>query len=309
MSMWSTLDGAAPKIIAHRGASGLRPEHTLPAYRLAIAQGADIIEPDLVPSLDGVLFARHERGLGHSTDIARRPEFAAQIQLLDNGRKDWLAERLNSREIEQLRALQPFPGRDPGFDAQFGIPRFDQVIALAREQWTQGHSLGVYPEIKHPNELRDAGIDATGLLIAALRDLAVAGGDSPVWVQCFERWPLQRVKQDCGNPVFALFEAEAIGAGDWLRRLRQLAPWLDGVALPKAALIGATGDPELIARAHDLGWQVHVWTLRDDAVMAGFDTVQQEYAALFEQGVDALFCDFPDSAVAARKAVRGACDA
>ncbi len=300
MSRWPTLDGCAPRIIAHRGASGLRPEHTLPGYQLAIDQGADIIEPDLVPSRDGVLFARHERGLGRSTDIARRPEFAAQCQVLDDGSKDWLAEQLHSRQIDQLRALQAFPGRDQGFDGQFGIPRFDRVIALAREQWTRGRWLGVYPEIKHPDEYRAVGIDATGLLIAALRQLAVTGSDSSVWVQCFERWPLHRVKQDCGNPVFALFEAEAIGAGDWLRRLRQLSPWLDGVALPKAALIGSEGHPELTALAHDIGWQVHVWTLRDDAVMAGFNSVQQEYVALFEQGVDALFCDFPESALAAR---------
>lgn len=302
MSAWPTLDAAPPRIIAHRGASGLRPEHTLPGYALAIAQGADIIEPDLVPSQDGVLFARHERALARSTDIASRPELATRGERDRDGNQEWFAERLASYEIEQLRARQPFPGRDPRFDRQFAIPRFDQVIALAREQWTLGRRLGVYPEIKHPDELRAVGIDATERLIDALRLLEVTGADSQVWVQCFERWPLLRVREDCGNPVFALFEREAIGGGDWLHRVHRESPWLTGLALPKAALIGTDRVPDMIAKAHDLGWQIHVWTLRDDQVMAGFDNVQQEYAALFAAGADALFCDFPESALAARTA-------
>lgn len=296
---WCTLDSQPPRIIAHRGASGLRPEHTLEGYRLAIAQGADVIEPDLVPSADGVLFARHERALGRSTDIAQREGLAARKRLDAAAALDWFAEDLSSAEIDQLRAMQPFPGRDLGFDRQFAIPRFNEILALARSQWRQGRALGVYPEIKHPLELAARGIDSTAILIDCLKQASCIGAASPVWVQCFELAPLARVHQVCGNPVFALFEADAIAGVSWLRTLHRQAPWLSGVALPKAALIGATGVAELIGAAHDLGWQVHVWTLRDDAVMAGMASVHQEYQSLFTLGADALFCDFPASAVAA----------
>ncbi|PIV33194.1 MAG: glycerophosphodiester phosphodiesterase [Lysobacterales bacterium CG02_land_8_20_14_3_00_62_12] len=296
---WRTLDAQPTRIIAHRGASGLRPEHTLEGYRLAISQGADVIEPDLVPSADGVLFARHERVLGRSTDIAQRPGLATRARVDAAGAHEWFAEDLSSAEFDQLRARQPFPGRDPGFDRQFAIPRFTEILALARSHWRQGRVLGVYPEIKHPLELSARGIDSTALLIDCLQQAACIGAASPVWVQCFELAPLARVHQAGGNPVFALFEADAIAGLPWLRALHRQAPWLAGVALPKSAVIGAAGNGDLLAAAHELGWQVHLWTLRDDSVMADMATVQQEYQALFALGADALFCDFPASAVAA----------
>ena len=302
MPAWTTLDGAPPRIIAHRGASGLRPEHTLAAYQLAIEQGADLIEPDLVPSRDGVLFARHERNLSHSTDIAGRAEFSHRAEKPGGGARHWRIDQLLGSEVDQLRARQAFAGRDLSFDGQFAIPRFEQVVALARKQWLSGRQLGVYPEIKHPDELRREGIDATGLLINALRRLHVAGHDSPVWVQCFERWPLDQVRQDCGNKVFALFEASHRTRGNWLQRLHQESPWLDGIALPKSMLIGPHRQVGLSAAAHELGWQVHVYTLRDDSVATGFASVEEEFSALFAEGVDALFCDFPATGLAARAA-------
>jgi glycerophosphoryl diester phosphodiesterase len=298
VSAWRTLDGKAPRIIAHRGASGLRPEHTLEGYRLAIEQGADLIEPDLVPSRDGVLFARHERELSRSTDVASRIDWRDASSSIVREHAHWFADDFDAERLLQLRAVQPFPARSRDYDGQFALPRFSEVLDLAANRWSAGNALGVYPEIKHPSELLARGIDSTALLIRDLQDRQLTGAESPVWVQCFEVDPLRRVSEACGNPTFALFER--IDSED-LNRLKHQAPWLSGVALSKACLIGASAEPKLIEQAHALGLQVHVWTLRDDAVMPGFVTVQAEYAALFAIGVDALFCDFPAGAVTARQ--------
>jgi glycerophosphoryl diester phosphodiesterase len=291
VSAWRTLNGAPPRIIAHRGASGVMPEHTLPGYRLAIEQGADVIEPDLVPTRDGILITRHERDLARSTDVAARTDWRGDGP-------QWFADDFDFARLAGLRALQPFPARSRAHDGAYPIPRFADVLDLATETWRSGRMLGVYPEIKHPLELMARGIDSTALLMAQLCGRDLVGAGSPVWVQCFELEPLRRVHEVCGNPVFALFDRLDAAA---LVGLRVVAPWLSGVALSKAALIGTDGDASLAARAHDIGWQVHVWTLRDDAVMAGFNDVGAEYRALFAAGVDALFCDFPDSGIRARR--------
>lgn len=298
MSLWRTLDSRPTRIIAHRGASGLRPEHTLAGYRLAIEQGADLIEPDLVPSRDGVLFARHENALSRSTDARSRPDWGDAAQRALDPTRRWQAEEYDAEQLASLRAVQPFAGRSAAFDGQFGIPLFSDILDLAEAEWKAGRALGVYPEIKHPSELLAKGLDSTALLISQLRARSLVGSDCPVWVQCFERAPLRRVHQALGNPTFALFEQLDDKA---LAALWSEAPWLNGVALSKALLIGHRAHADLVARVHDLGWQVHVWTLRDDAVMVGFDDVHAEYRALFELGVDAMFCDFPMSAVSARQ--------
>jgi len=296
MTTWRTLDGTEPRVIAHRGASGLRPEHTLAAYALAIEQGCDLIEPDLVPSRDGVLMARHERELSRSTDVAQRPDWASRAGTMP-GERRWWTEDYDHAALASLCAVQPFAGRSPAFDGQFAIPRFDEVVALARERWRTGHALGVYPEIKDPSALLAKGIDATSLLIDALRSEDLGGAASPVWVQCFELEPLRRVHAACANPVFALFERIDVAS---LRALCRSDEHLSGIAVSKSGLFDAAG-ASLVECAHAAGWQVHAWTLRDDAVSTGFADVDAEYRALFDLGVDAMFCDFPASALSARR--------
>jgi glycerophosphoryl diester phosphodiesterase len=300
VSVWRTLSGEATRIIAHRGASGLRPEHTLEGYRLAIEQGADVIEPDLVPSRDGVLFARHERELSRSTDVASRKDWRDPARRFVRQEAQWFAEDYDAERLAQLRAVQPFPARSLAFDGQFAIPRLSEILDLAAGHWRARRALGVYPEIKHPSELQAKGLDSTALLIDELRRYAVDRVDSPVWVQCFELEPLRRVFEACGNPTFALFERLD---ADAMRRLKIESPWLAGVALSKSNIIGSAAETDFVANAHELGLQVHVWTLRDDAVLREFDDVQAEYAALFAIGVDAMFCDFPASGIAARQSL------
>ena len=300
MIQWQTLDGRPTRIIAHRGASGLRPEHTRVGYELAIAQGADLIEPDLVPSRDGVLFARHDAGLRRSTDIARRAAFAAGSERDRSGRRDWPVHRFRSEELATLRALQPFGRRSRAFDSRFPLPRFEEVLEIAAVASAAGTRVGVYPELKHPAFFAAAGIDVSAICIDLLRARGHGGKRDPVWLQCFETEPLRRVHEALALPVFLLRESADLADPVWLQTLQRTHPWLDGVALPKTALIGAAGNPELVRALHDRRWQVHVWTLRDDQVLPGFADVRAELRALFGLGVDALFADFPATAVAER---------
>ncbi|MFN9967596.1 MAG: glycerophosphodiester phosphodiesterase family protein [Lysobacteraceae bacterium] len=204
---------AAPAflVIAHRGASGERPEHTLEAYRLAIAQGADVIEPDLVPTRDGVLVARHENALAGSTDVADRPEFAAR-----KARKrvdgvwieDWFAEDFTLAELRTLRARETRPAERPAsaaFDGRFGIATFAEVLALAKaESERLGRPIGVYPETKHPTFFLHEGrhLDGTPIALdtsAMLVDALVAAGfadPARVFIQSFEIDNLRRLRRE-----------------------------------------------------------------------------------------------------------------
>ena len=166
---FKTLDGEAPKVIGHRGASGYRPEHTLESYKQAIARGADFIEPDLVVTKDGVLIARHEPALAvlnadgtvnfnnTTTDVYKHPEFADRkktVSLDGNTLTGWFAEDFTLAEIKTLRAEERLPFRDHSFDDQFEIPTFTEVINLVKQVEAEtGKKIGIYPETKHPTYL------------------------------------------------------------------------------------------------------------------------------------------------------------
>lgn len=294
---WKTLDGRPPRIIAHRGASGYRPEHTLEAFALALAQGADMLEPDLVASRDGVLFARHDFGLADSTDVASRPQFAARAREV-GGVHDWWIGDFDAQEIAMLRATQPMPGRGHRHDGEFGIASFGALLDLvAQANRERDVPAVIEAEVKQADD---------AVLSAFARELesrGLAGEPSWVWVECFDHDFLRRAHERCGNPCVALLEPE----GEWLRgdpRLRELARWSRGVAPRKDTLRDAAGrDTGWVAAAHDLGLEVHAWTFRDDQGFAPFATPAAELAAAFALGVDALFCDFPDTALAARAAL------
>ena len=152
---WRTLDGKPPLVIAHRGASGYRPEHTLASYTLAIEMGADYIEPDLVATRDGQLVARHEPLLDDTTDVKSHPEFANRRttkQLDGKSVTGFFASDFTLAEIKQLRAVQSNPARSKEYDGRFEIPTFEEILDLAeRESQQRGRTIGVYPETKHPS--------------------------------------------------------------------------------------------------------------------------------------------------------------
>ena len=154
-----------PIVIAHRGASGYRPEHTLASYELAIEQGADFIEPDLVSTKDGVLVARHENEIGGTTDVAAHPEFADRrtTKVVDGvALTGWFTEDFTLDELRTLRARERLPEVRPGsaaFDGQFGIPTLQEIADLAlRESERRGRTIGLYPETKHPTYFRSIGL-------------------------------------------------------------------------------------------------------------------------------------------------------
>jgi glycerophosphoryl diester phosphodiesterase len=298
MTRWRTLDGKPSRIIAHRGASGLRPEHSGPAYTLALDQGADVIEPDLVISRDGVLVVRHDRELAHSTNLARHARLMAR-----GGR----VEQYDWSELAVLRARQAFPGRATLFDDRYAVLRFEHVLQLAAESAEAlRRPVPVYPELKYPAEFAAAGLDIVAALIACMRRAAPDLTRTPVWVQCFD-WPsLARVHAETGLPCYALVDdAQFAPATELVTRARAVVgAGLAGVAPPKRLLFAAQPDcSSWVAAVHDAGLAVHAWTYRDDKPEPGLSAAQ-EYALSFAAGIDALFCDFPASGVAARAAFR-----
>ena len=189
-----------PIVIAHRGASGYRPEHTLEAYALAIQQGADFIEPDLVATRDGVLIARHENELSDTTDVADHPEFAGRrtTKRIDGERKTgWFSEDFTLAEIKTLRARERIPQlrpRNTDYDGQFEIPTLQEILALLEREAHAGRAVGIYPETKHPTWFAREGtrIDGSPIGISlgqTLVDTLVAHGftdASRVHIQSFE---------------------------------------------------------------------------------------------------------------------------
>lgn len=292
---WRTRDGRPPRIIAHRGASGRLPEHTLPAYRLAIELGAEVIEPDLVISADGVLFARHEPYLSRSTDIAKRPAFLLRRERGLDDRLDWWVDRFTSDELEQLRAVQPFPGRDRRHDGRYPIPRFSEILDL-----TLRTERILYPELKYPSWFRARGRDPLAAFVSALTQRGIGGAEAPVWLQCFEEEPLREARERLGIPCFLLVEWDERRPWPALLELaRAIHPWANGLGLDKRYLREPAAQKG-IPRLHGLGLEVHAWTFRDDLLPEGERSIEAELERAMRLGVDALFCDFPDTALALR---------
>jgi glycerophosphoryl diester phosphodiesterase len=314
----------SPFVIAHRGASGYRPEHTLAAYRLAIALGADYVEPDLVSTRDGVLVARHENEIGATTDVAARPEFADRLTTrVVDGREQmgWFSEDFTLRELKTLRAVERLPGlrpRNARYDGCYDVPTLDEILRLVTaESRRLGRPIGVYPETKHPSYLAERGLALEEPLLAALGRHGLDGPDAPVFLQSFEPGNLRWLRSRTALPLVQL--VSATGRVDLVTStgLRRVATYADAVGaakdlvLPRHPGSGTIGDPSsLVADAHALGLQVHVWTLRDENAFlpTGFRRGHdrgavghaiQEAQAFLDAGVDGLFTDHPDTTLEA----------
>ncbi len=211
-SVAETLTGASPIVIGHRGASGYRPEHTLASYELAIALGADYIEPDLVSTLDGVLIARHENEISGTTDVALRPEFANRktTKVIDGVEvTGWFTEDFTLAEIKTLRAKERIPQFRPlsaQYDGQFEIPTFQEVIDLAKQKTIEtGRIIGIYPETKHPTYFDSIGLSLEQPLVAALQANGLADANDPVFIQSFETANLKELNELIQVPLVQLF--------------------------------------------------------------------------------------------------------
>ncbi len=298
----ATITGGPAIVIAHRGASGPLPEHTIAAYELAIEQKADFIEPDLVLTKDGVLIARHDRYLSTTTDIADHPEFAdRRTTKLQYGepREDWWAEDFTLAEIKTLRARQPLPSRGTGDDGRFEIPTFEEVIAVAK-----AGGVGVYPETKQPGALAALGFDMEAALLAALETAGWTGAAAPVYVQSFEPEILISLNEKIDVPLVQLVYAiEADGGYRSNLPLADIPAYADGVGAEKSLLVDDHGElTDFIARAHALGLFVHAWTFRDDVTPPDGAPIDAELRRVYAAGVDGVFADFPATAVEVRDA-------
>jgi glycerophosphoryl diester phosphodiesterase len=323
---------AAPLIIAHRGASGQRPEHTQGAYDLAITQGADFIEPDLVLTKDGALVVRHENEIGGTTTVGSRPEFAARktTKMIDGASvTGWFTEDFTLAELKTLRARERLPELRPvsaKYDGQFPIMTLSEVIDFvrAREKATK-RRIGIYPETKHPSYFASIGLSFDKPMLALLKRSGYSKVTDPLFIQSFEVSNLKRLRKatalrlvqlmsDEGGPADMpgiTYASMATPAG-----LRTIATYANGIGVAKAMILPRNtveqwGAPTtLVADAHTAGLIVHAWTFRAENVFlpltlrsgpnpGSSGDLAAEVKRFAAEGVDGLFSDFPGEAVAA----------
>lgn len=306
-----TPAAARPQVFAHRGASGHRPEHTLGSYRLAGEQGADFIEPDLVLTSDGHLIARHDLDLGPSTDVATRFAERRVTRPVEGAPLEaWFADDFSLAEVRTLAARQSRADRPHVYDGAEGVPTWPEILAFAEQT---GASL--VPELKHPSYLRSRGLDPVAPFLAALRASAVPS--SRVWVQCFEPGPLRelraqtdlRLVQLVGDPSASPPDGgPTYGAMLTPDGLARVATYAHAIGVWKHHLLPLDADGKylpatsVVTDAHAVGLEVHVYTFRDepDARPAADATASDELRRYYVLGIDAVFADHPDTAVAAR---------
>ncbi len=206
----------SPLVLGHRGATGYLPEHTLASYALAILQGADFIEPDLVSTKDGVLIARHEVNITGTTDVAGHPEFASRetTKTIDGiTETGWFADDFTLAEIKTLRAVQRLPFRAQQFNGVFPIPTFDEVLDLARAaRRLHGREVGVYPETKHPTYHQSVGLPLERKLVTALARVGWNHRSAPVFVQSFEVANLKALNRMTSVRLVQLIDANDVRA-------------------------------------------------------------------------------------------------
>lgn len=328
---------AAPLVIAHRGVPGSRLEHTRPSYELAIMEGADYIEPDVVSTKDRVLVVRHENEISGTTDVAKRPEFAARKTtkhvdgILLTG---WFTEDFTLKEIKTLRVRERLPKLRPQnreLGGQQQILTFDEVLDIAEEaNRTRDVKIGVYVETKHPSYFAGIGIDLNDLLIDNLERRGANHAESKVIIQSMETGNLRRLRERTPLALIQLMDRSGapydLAAAHDPRtyatltsaaELATIAEYADGIGPNKSQVISRDrrtnlkADTGLAGRAHDVGLLVHIWTMRDENnflpanLRLGNDVAAPgnalaEYHAFFDVGVDGVFSDYTGTAVEAR---------
>ncbi len=327
-------DKAEPLVIAHRGASGYRPEHTLGAYALGARMGADYVEPDLVSTKDGVLVARHENEIGGTTDVADHPEFASRrtTKVIDGvSFTGWFTEDFTLRELKTLRAKERIPAirqRNTLYDGRYEIPTLQEVIDLSRKLSKElGRPIGIYPETKHPTYFKSIGLPLEPPLVRTLERNDLDGRRARVFVQSFEVANLKELNRRIDTPIVQLLSGASARPADGSDRtygematpagLKDIAKYADGVGPSKDYIVprdatGASLPPTTFVRdAHRADLLVHPYTfrnentflpleLRSSANPVDYGNAFAEYDQFFALGVDGLFSDNPDTAVEAR---------
>ncbi|NJS35388.1 MAG: glycerophosphodiester phosphodiesterase [Brachymonas sp.] len=360
--LYPTLSGKAPLVIGHRGASGYLPEHTLESYKLAIEQGADFIEPDLVATQDGILIARHEPNITSTTDVSERPEFANRKtkRKVDGVEEEgWFASDFTLAEIKTLRAKQPAAERDQSHNGKFSVPTLAEIIALAKTEGKKAKRvIGIYPETKHPTYHNELQLSLEDRLLSELAKHGYTKKNSPVVIQSFEVSNLKYLRGKTQVRLVQLIDADDVKPDGSMalvapydkpydfvvnkdartfaslltpEGLREIRTYADGIGPWKPYLVSArqidrdndgkmddlNGDGKMDERdrmlmpagnvvrdAHAVGLFVHAYTFRNEPRRLASDfkgDPKAEYELFYQLGVDGVFTDFPDTAVAARK--------
>jgi len=286
----SAADPTKPIIIAHRGASGYRPEHTLAAYTLAIEMGADYIEPDLVPTKDGALVARHENQISGTTDVATHPEFADRYKtktIDGQSVKGWFTEDFTLAELKTLRAKDRMPDvrqRNTIYDGHYTIPTFQEIIDLVKAKNAQLHrTIGIYPEAKHPSYFASIGLSTEKSILDTLNRNGYTDRSAPIFIQCFEVGTLKRFHKLTKIALIQLIDNEGKPFDLELAKdprtcldmakpagLAEIATYAQGIGPNKELIVprdsnGKSLTPtSLIADAHKVGLLVHPWTFRNE---------------------------------------------
>ncbi|WP_443026990.1 glycerophosphodiester phosphodiesterase [Sphingomonas sp. GB1N7] len=310
-------------VIAHRGVSGLRPEHTIASYTLAIEQGADFIEPDLVLTKDDVFVARHENDITETSDVAKHPEFADRktTKVIDGEKHvGWFTEDFTLAELKTLRAKERLPLLRPDnakYDGQFEIPTLAEIIALAKKHSVGGRVVGIYPETKHPSYFAGIGHPMEAHLV---RELKAAGWDdanAPVFIQSFEVNNLKALHKLTKIRLIQLMDKKGAPADNavpsyaamtTLEGFKAVAAYAYGIG-PNKEMVDAT----LVANAHAAGLRIHPWTFRAEnfflppALWSGVNPrahgrLSDEIRRYLDLGIDGFFTDFTAIGVEARAA-------
>lgn len=328
----------APLVIAHRGASGYVPEHTLAAYALAVLQGADYIEPDLVMTRDGQLVARHDNELGLTTDVAQHPEFASRkrTQTVDGvSLEGWFSEDFTLAELKTLRAIERIPQVRPAntrFDGQFEIPTLQEIIDLVKSlQLSQQRVIGLYPETKHPTHFQQLGLAMEKPLLAVLKRNGYNSAKAPVYIQSFEVENLKTLSRMTSIRLIQLlwtegqpYDQQALGSDlsyaqmitpKGLKAIARYASGIGpekGMVIPRDAAGNLSTPTSLVRDAHAAKLKVHPYTFRAENTFlpsnlrSGNDPAERgdidaELRAFLATGIDGLFIDQPDIAVRLRE--------
>jgi glycerophosphoryl diester phosphodiesterase len=331
----------APIVIAHRGASGYLPEHTLAAYSTAVLQGADFVELDLVSTQDGQLIARHDNVLDLTTDVAEHPEFAdRRVEKVVDGRTidGWFSEDFTLAEIRSLRAVERIPAARPAnarFNGLYGVPTLEEAIATIKSlQRMLVTDVGLYIELKHPTYFSEAGLPMENALAQILRDNGYEEADQSVFLQSFEVTSLRRLNDMTNLRLVQLLDTsgqpyDQRAAGGSLTYaemasasgLREIAAYADGVGPEKYHYLMAPDEndwlalenaTDFVALAHSAGLLVHPYTfraenrflpttLRTSENPRELGDASMELALFLALGIDGFFTDHTDIGVIARE--------
>jgi glycerophosphoryl diester phosphodiesterase len=331
------LGGDPLLLIAHRGASGYRPEHTLGAYQLAVEMGADYIEPDVVATKDGVLVVRHENEISTTTNVEEHPEFAERrtSKVIDGLTVEgWFTEDFTLAELKTLRATERLPELRPQsaeYDGQYDVLTLQEVLDLVKSlEKDYDRRIGIYPETKHPTYFDSIGLSLEEPLVQMLHANGYQGEEGRAYIQSFEVANLKELQGLTQLPLMQLVNAEgapydfaAVGDPRTYRDmltpegLAEIATYADAIGPYKDLIVPRGTEDNLLAPtalievAHQAGLAVHAWTFRAENVFLPSDfrssaspiergDLAAEIRMFADLGVDGIFTDHPDIAAEAR---------